>query len=101
MSTQKVPQTSKTQIEILREKIHELNKEREHATLQKGLAAEENKDLRENFDYDLWEQKETMLTVRIHNLIREIESLIPKKFQVMQRKKPRKPVGPSVDLRVR
>ena len=38
-----------SEIDNLREKLNELRKLRDNATMEKGLAAEENKDLRENF----------------------------------------------------
>ena len=73
-----MPQENQTKIEKLREKISQLKKELERATLEKGLAAEENKDLRENSMYDSWEEKETMYTIRIHKMMKEIRDLTPK-----------------------
>ena len=59
-------------IEKLRGKIKELKEELEKVTFEKGLIAEENKDLRENSAYDYWDQKETNLIIRIHRIIKEI-----------------------------
>jgi len=65
--------------EKLRNKISELKKQLEVATLEKGLAADENKDLRENSVYDYWDQKESILIIRIHRIMKEIRDLSPKK----------------------
>lgn len=62
----------KTQVDLLREKLVALNREREDIILEKGLAARDNNDLRENFAYDYWSDKERVVTARIHALIREI-----------------------------
>jgi hypothetical protein len=59
-------------IEKLREKIKELKQELETVTFEKGLAAEDNKDLRENSAYDYWDQKESILIIRIHKIMKEI-----------------------------
>ncbi len=67
--------TKAKKLEELRQKLGALQKEREAAILEKGLQAQDNNDLRENFAYILWEQKEHMLTSKIHNLIREIEHI--------------------------
>lgn len=65
-----------SKIEELRQKISDLKKELENATLEKGLAAEDNKDLRENFAYDYWEQKERLCVSRIHSIMQELRELI-------------------------
>lgn len=44
----------------------------EKATMEKGLAAEENKDLRENSAYDYWDEKERALLFRIRKIAKEI-----------------------------
>ncbi len=62
-------------LDHLRDKIKELMKQREAATLEKGLSAQDNKDLRENAEYDYWEEKETTLTIKIGNLQQEIVQL--------------------------
>ncbi|MFC1621768.1 hypothetical protein ACFL13_00030 [Patescibacteria group bacterium] len=63
----------KTQIDQLREYMQYLMKEREKAQMKKGLAAEHNKDLRENADYEYWLQREQNLTVRIRKISKQIE----------------------------
>lgn len=60
-------------VDELRNKITELKKELTQTTLEKGLSAEDNKDLRENFAYDYWDQKERILLNRIHALMAEIK----------------------------
>lgn len=72
MSLQNVHETK---IDKLRNQLIELRKERDKAVLEKGLSAQDNKDLRENATYDYWEQKEHQLTSRILNIIKEIETL--------------------------
>lgn len=52
----------------LKRKIKELQSQREKAIFEKGLAARENGDLRENFAYDYWSQKELDLTHKIKRL---------------------------------
>ena len=79
---------SKMSIELLRKQIKELMRERDKASLEKGLAAEDNKDLRENFAYDYWSQKEFALTSKIRRLAAEIERLSKK--EVVKKKKTRK-----------
>jgi transcription elongation GreA/GreB family factor len=54
-----------TKIDKLRNELIKLREERSHVILEKGLAAEYNKDLRENAAYDYWYEKETELTMRI------------------------------------
>lgn len=54
-----------TKIDKLRKELIELREERAKVILEKGLAAEYNKDLRENAAYDYWYEKETEMTVRI------------------------------------
>lgn len=76
--------------EKLREKIRELKKELEKVTFEKGLIAEENKDLRENSAYDYWDQKETNLIIRIHRIIKEISDGSKKETLAVKHKKARK-----------
>lgn len=66
-------------VDLLRTEIKKLVEKREEAILEKGLAAEENKDLRENFAYDYWYEREMVLTARINHIIKEISSLTMKK----------------------
>ena len=63
----------KTKMNLLRKELVELRKEREKITIEKGLIAQDNKDLRENAAYDHWEQKERNVTSRIYKIIQEIE----------------------------
>lgn len=69
----------KTKIDILRENLKNLMEERKRVQKEKGDAAEHNKDLRENADYDYWFQREIALTIRIRNLTKEIQDLYDKK----------------------
>lgn len=69
------PHKTETQIDQLRQKLIELNKMRDAAIFEKGQAARENNDLRENFAYDYWCQQEDNYTTRIHELIKEIDLL--------------------------
>ena len=64
-----------TKIELLRKDLKKLRRKREEIQLEKGLAAEHNKDLRENGDYIYWEQQELNITVRIRRISAEIENL--------------------------
>ncbi len=73
-------------IDELRNKIKELQLEREKVILQKGLAAQFNGDLRENSEYDSWEQLEINLTSRIRQLILEIEKLTKKPVKIRVKK---------------
>ena len=59
---------NETKIDKLREKLIDLRKEREKITFEKGMAANENKDLRENSAYDYWFEKEMLITARINNV---------------------------------
>jgi len=61
-----------TKIDLLREKLQHYRKERAQVLQQKGKAANLNKDLRENADYDFWENKEAVLTTRIREIMQEI-----------------------------
>lgn len=84
-------------IEKLREQIKKLSAEREKAQLEKGFAAEDNKDLRENFAYDYWVSREDLLTAKIGNLIKEIIRLTKLAEEAEEKKsgkkvKPTKPV---------
>ena len=67
-----------TPVDQLRKKLKRLQTERDEIILEKGLAARDNNDLRENFAYDYWENKERMLTIRIHKVIQEILDLTKK-----------------------
>jgi hypothetical protein len=62
-------------LDNIRQQIKDLMRQREEATLEKGLSAQENKDLRENSEYDYWVEKENKLTIKIGNLQKEIVRL--------------------------
>lgn len=81
-------------VEVLRAKLGELRKELERVTMEKGLAAEDNKDLRENFAFDYWYQQEELMLGRIRSLMHEIKSLakVKDKPQVKKKKQVEKPV---------
>jgi len=64
-------------IDLLRKQLIKLQKEREKITLEKGLAARDNNDLRENFAYDYWVEQEFVITAKIHGILKEIERLSP------------------------
>jgi transcription elongation GreA/GreB family factor len=78
-----------TKIDKLRNELIRLRKEREEVIFEKGLAAEENKDLRENFAYDYWFEKECQMNARIMQVVNIIEETSnkskPKKI-IKQRK---------------
>lgn len=61
-----------TEIDQLRDKLVELRKERDTIMYEKGLAAQDNNDLRENSTYDYWLEKEFNITHRIMTITQEI-----------------------------
>ncbi len=67
-----------TKIDLLREDLKKLMSQREKIQMEKGMAAEHNKDLRENADYDYWLEREQTITARIRRLTAEIETLYKK-----------------------
>jgi transcription elongation GreA/GreB family factor len=67
-----------TKIDKLRNELIALRKERESIIFEKGLAAEDNKDLRENSTYDYWFEKEILANARITLLIKMIGDLSKK-----------------------
>ncbi len=74
------------QLEQLRQKLKELRTEREAITMEKGLVARENNDLRENFAYDYWCEKEHVITTQIHKLMEEIDGIARKNKPATSRK---------------
>lgn len=62
-------------VEDLRKKLGELRKKRTYITVQKGFAANQNKDLRENATYDSWFDQELMINAEIAEVIEKIEKL--------------------------
>ena len=67
-----------TRLEELQQELFKLRKERLEITIEKGLIAEEEKDLRENGAYTIMEEKEHMHTSRIMLVTKEIEELTRK-----------------------
>lgn len=84
-----------TKIDKLRNELIHLREERAKIIFEKGLAAEENKDLRENSSYDFWFNKECLMNSRIARIINMIQEIAdkanPKK--VIKRKKLEKVKG--------
>ena len=62
-------------VENLRKKLSELRKKRIYITMQKGSAANHNKDLRENATYDNWFDQELLINAEIAEVIEKIEKL--------------------------
>ena len=62
-------------VEELRNKLVELRKKRTYITVQKGFAANHNKDLRENATYDNWFDQELLITAEIAEVIEKIEKI--------------------------
>jgi len=67
-----------TKIDKLRKELVKLREERAKVIFEKGLAAEENKDLRENFAYDYWFEKECQMKARIVQVVDMIEEISSK-----------------------
>lgn len=67
-----------TKIDKLRKELIKLREERIQVILEKGLAAEENKDLRENFAYDYWFEKECGMNARIMCVTQMIDEISEK-----------------------
>ncbi|HAI62726.1 MAG: hypothetical protein UU64_C0011G0054 [candidate division WWE3 bacterium GW2011_GWF2_41_45] len=85
-------------VDHLRERLSEQRKKLEEATFEKGLAAEENKDLRENFAYDYWVSQEQLITARIFATLKEIEHLTKKPRKKIIKKNKTTPVERVKDL---
>lgn len=62
----------------------------EKTTVEKGLAAEENKDLRENSAYDYWDEKERNLIFRIRKIMRDISDTAKKEKSTIKTKRTKK-----------
>ena len=78
-----------TKIDKLRNELIKLREERSKVIFEKGLAAEENKDLRENFAYDYWFEKECQMEARIaqvKDMIEEITNKSKPKKVIEQKK---------------
>lgn len=87
----------KTKIDELRAFLKVLQKERAHIIMEKGLSAEDNKDLRENSEYIYLEQQEDLYNAKIKNLIKEMESHKKKDLKVKRPKKPLEKVQPNFE----
>lgn len=84
-----------TKIDKLRNELVKLREERSKVIFEKGLAAEENKDLRENFAYDYWFEKECQMKARIIQVVNMIEEISSKSKpkKIVKRKKLQKVKG--------
>lgn len=88
-----------TKIDKLRKELIKLRRERDKIIFEKGMAAEENKDLRENSVYDYWFEKEMQINSRINHTILMIEDLSPKKKKVSSKNnKVNKPTREKIEL---
>jgi transcription elongation GreA/GreB family factor len=90
-----------THIELLRKRLSDLRKQRDEIMFEKGLSAEENKDLRENATYDYWSRKEHNVTSQILQITREISELThknTKKAKTATKKSTEKKVEKIKDL---
>ena len=67
-----------TKLEQHQKELFSLRKERTEITFEKGLIAEDSKDLRENGAYMIMEEKENRITGKIMNSTKEIEILTKK-----------------------
>ncbi|KKS29478.1 MAG: hypothetical protein UV83_C0003G0086 [candidate division WWE3 bacterium GW2011_GWE2_43_18] len=85
-------------VDRLRERLTEQRKKLEEASFEKGMAAEENKDLRENFAYDYWVSQEQLITARIFATLKEIEHLTKKPGTKIVKKAKAQPVERVRDL---
>ncbi|HBY10198.1 hypothetical protein A2473_03315 [candidate division WWE3 bacterium RIFOXYC2_FULL_42_13] len=85
-------------VDRLRERLTEQRKKLEEASFEKGLAAEENKDLRENFAYDYWVSQEELITARIFATLKEIEHLTRKPEKKIVKKSRSTPVERVRDI---
>ena len=68
-----------TKIKELRTELSSLRRKRDEIILEKGLLAQDNKDLRENAAYIEYEQKEHAITSKIHAIMNEIYELSKRK----------------------
>ncbi|MBN1162140.1 30S ribosomal protein S2 [Patescibacteria group bacterium] len=68
----------RSKINQLRDQLSELKKKREEVILERGKAAEGNKDLRENAAFDYLDQEERNVASQINMLMKEIGKLAKK-----------------------
>ena len=74
-----------SKLEHLQEELKRLRKERAEIIFEKGMAAEDNKDLRENGAYIAMEEREQWYTAKIHKTMREIEEITKKPKKEIKR----------------
>lgn len=67
-----------TKLEQLQNELFALRRLRKEVTLEKGIIAEDEKDLRENGAYMIMEEKEHLLTSKIMAITKEIDKLTMK-----------------------
>lgn len=67
-----------SKLEELQQELFKLRRERLEITIEKGLIAEEEKDLRENGAYTIMEEKENLHTSKIMVVTKQIEDLTRK-----------------------
>ena len=79
-------ENQETKIDQLRAKLISRRKERDKITFEKGMAARDNNDLRENFAYDYWLEKEFVITARILNITKEIEDTAKEQTKTLKQK---------------
>jgi len=72
------PMEKDTDIELLRAKLRKLREKKDAIILEKGMAAEDNNDLRENSLYDYLVQQEDMYSSMIVGVLKEIKRLSEK-----------------------
>jgi transcription elongation GreA/GreB family factor len=75
-----------TKLEQLQAELSKFRKERDVIIFEKGLLAEDNKDLRENGAYIAMEEREHYYTAKIHKTIRDIEELTKKPYKEVKKK---------------
>jgi len=67
-----------TKLEQLQSELAKLRRERDVVIFEKGMAADDSKDLRENGVYIAMEERENYYTAKIYKTIRETENLTRK-----------------------
>jgi hypothetical protein len=76
-----------SKLEKLQEELFELRRVRAKITFEKGMAADDSKDLRENGVYIIMEEKEHYYTSKILAVTKEIETITrkPEKKKVKEK----------------
>jgi len=83
-----------TKLEALQKELFALRKKRTEITFEKGMIAEDSKDLRENGAYAIMEEQENMITGKIRAVTLEIHALTKKPIDKKTIKKDTKKVEP-------